>query len=362
MNTTDRARAYLAKLPPAIAGQSGHAATFAAACRLVEFGLSSEEAFAVFAEWNESHCQPPWTEQALRHKLADAFKRTHPKCDFTTATRRVTATARNASSGAGGSQRSAHGHVTNYPHVRTAEGCIKVPHIETERVPRRDFCPETQEHPRLPDFARCRLTPGNAGQFAAVSTMRHVSLEAVALARERGLLQFGLHRGAAAWFVLDASQRIAQARRMDGKRWFDDVKAVNVADSKARWPVGMFESIPFRTVMLVEGGPDLLAAFHFILREGREHDCAPVAILGACNPIHAAALPLFTGKRVRIYGHNDSAGEKAVARWAAQLQGIADDVDAFSFAGLPGVNDLNDLTRLHPDVASAHPSLSAIIP
>ena len=36
MTTTDRAAAYLDKLPFAIAGQGGHRATFAAACRLVE--------------------------------------------------------------------------------------------------------------------------------------------------------------------------------------------------------------------------------------------------------------------------------------------------------------------------------------
>jgi hypothetical protein len=57
----------------------GHAATFAAACRLVEFGLTFERARPLFESWNVTHCQPPWTEAELRHKLADAFKRTSPK-------------------------------------------------------------------------------------------------------------------------------------------------------------------------------------------------------------------------------------------------------------------------------------------
>ncbi|MGH7990319.1 MAG: hypothetical protein ACREDS_09055, partial [Limisphaerales bacterium] len=55
-NLEARARAYLAKLPPAVAGNGGHVATFAAACRRVEFGLSFEQAAPVFAVWNESHC------------------------------------------------------------------------------------------------------------------------------------------------------------------------------------------------------------------------------------------------------------------------------------------------------------------
>lgn len=49
MNNETRARAYLAKLPPAIAGQGGHDATFAAVCRLVEFGLSFEQGAPLLA-------------------------------------------------------------------------------------------------------------------------------------------------------------------------------------------------------------------------------------------------------------------------------------------------------------------------
>ncbi len=41
---------------------------------------------------------------------------------------------------------------------------------------------------------------------------------------------------------------------------------------------------------------------------------SPVAMLGASQRIHADALPMFTGKRVRIFGHDDDAGR---ARWNA---------------------------------------------
>lgn len=69
-----RARAYLATLPPAISGQHGHDRTFEAACRLVQgFGLLAEDALPLLREFN-TRCQPPWSEEELRHKLEDAAR------------------------------------------------------------------------------------------------------------------------------------------------------------------------------------------------------------------------------------------------------------------------------------------------
>jgi hypothetical protein len=67
----DTARAYLDKLPPAISGAGGHAATFAAACWTVRLGLSDIDALALLLEYNR-RCQPPWKETELAHKLRDA--------------------------------------------------------------------------------------------------------------------------------------------------------------------------------------------------------------------------------------------------------------------------------------------------
>lgn len=71
-NALDAARAYLAKLPPAISGAGGHDATFRAACCLVRFGLTDGDAMILLRQWNGTHCQPPWTERELIHKLKDA--------------------------------------------------------------------------------------------------------------------------------------------------------------------------------------------------------------------------------------------------------------------------------------------------
>jgi len=69
----ERARAYVAKMPPAISGSGGHNATFAAACALVRgFALSTEEAFEILEEYN-LRCEPPWSEWELRHKIQSAI-------------------------------------------------------------------------------------------------------------------------------------------------------------------------------------------------------------------------------------------------------------------------------------------------
>jgi hypothetical protein len=65
----ERARRYLASVPPAISGQHGDVHTFRVCCRLARgFALDDEQALAVLSEWNE-RCQPPWTAAELLHKL-----------------------------------------------------------------------------------------------------------------------------------------------------------------------------------------------------------------------------------------------------------------------------------------------------
>lgn len=69
-----RASQYLSKMPPAIAGQSGHNRTYHAAMILIDgFGLSVEDALSPMMTWNMS-CVPPWSEQEILHKLRDAAK------------------------------------------------------------------------------------------------------------------------------------------------------------------------------------------------------------------------------------------------------------------------------------------------
>lgn len=68
----ERARRYLAALPPAIAGSHGDLHTFRVCCRLVRgFALDDDEALMLLQQWN-SRCLPPWTDRELVQKVASA--------------------------------------------------------------------------------------------------------------------------------------------------------------------------------------------------------------------------------------------------------------------------------------------------
>ena len=339
-----RTAAYLAKMPPAVAGSGGHAATFGAACRLVEFGLTFEQAAPLLAGWNETHCQPRWTEAELRHKLADAFKRTSPKPHLVNG---------NAAPG-----------IRHFPPVsaqRTANQNACNPILA------RRFSPAPAENgkpaaSREIDALAAKLREGTEAEKVALASLRGLSATAVEMASARGLLRFGEFSGQRAWFVLDSSRRVIQARRLDGQQWTANTKAWTLAGSQAAWPVGIGEAEKFPAVALCEGAPDLLAAFHFMHCEGREADCAPVAMLGGCARIHPDAVPMFAGKRVRIFRHSDPTGENAADRWAAQLAEIGATVDAFRLDGLrradsQPLNDFNDLAAIHPDDFETHRNL-----
>lgn len=69
-----RAGRYLSTMSPAISGQGGHQATFAAALKLVTgFDLTEEEALTLLWEHFNPRCEPPWDLEELRHKVADAW-------------------------------------------------------------------------------------------------------------------------------------------------------------------------------------------------------------------------------------------------------------------------------------------------
>jgi hypothetical protein len=68
----ERARRYLAALPPAVSGQHGDVTTFRACCRLVRgFLLDDAGALALIREWN-ARCEPPWSERELVDKIRRA--------------------------------------------------------------------------------------------------------------------------------------------------------------------------------------------------------------------------------------------------------------------------------------------------
>ena len=183
-------------------------------------------------------------------------------------------------------------------------------------------------------------------------------------------MRFAAPRNRPSWLVTDRARVNAQARRLDGEPWehIGGAKAWTLPGSRAAWPIGVLEARDHPCVLLVEGGPDLLAAHDFIAREGRARDVAAVALLGASNTIPADALEHLADKQVRLFPHADPAGSAAARRWAAQLRDAGCAVDAFRFGGLvradgSAVKDLNDFARLATEtLAGKSSALEPILP
>jgi hypothetical protein len=158
---------------------------------------------------------------------------------------------------------------------------------------------------------------------------------------------------------------------MDGQLWTEigNKKAWTLFGSQAAWPIGANEAAEYPSLAFCEGGPDLIAACHFIVCEGRQNDCSVVTMLGAALNLHPDALPLFAGKRVRIFGHTDAsgAGNRAVERWGEQLARAGAQVDAFSFAGLrktdgSAIKDLNDSVSVCAEDFESNRELWGLMP
>jgi hypothetical protein len=220
------------------------------------------------------------------------------------------------------------------------------------------------------------------------------------------------------WVVTDESRWVAQFRRLDGlefekgkggggsggdaetRRPGDgekkEVTAENAegAEKKEKrikawtkgsptWPIGAGELGVRKCELLVEGGADMLAAFHFLNGFGQLGKVGVVCMLGAGNRMAADALRFFAGVRVRIMMDADpekalrsrskDGGEKvkyirpgmeAAARWTQQLTEAGAAVEVFGLydlvtaAGAP-VKDLNDLALCSEQVIGSEEIMEA---
>ena len=216
--------------------------------------------------------------------------------------------------------------------------------------------------PKLPIFHK------PTAEKSKLAELRNLSSSAIDICIDRGLLRFGNWKGQSAWFVTDRTRRNIQTRRLDGKPWGQiNAKAWTLPNSHASWPIGLEESLHYLIVLLVEGGPDLLAAAHFAWCEDRDKETAIVAMLGAAQKLKSDALTTLAGKRIRIFSHNDRSGIAATKRWAKQLKNVGSVVDAVSFDGLvqsdgAEVSDLNNLCNVHADVFEQHEEIQNLVP
>lgn len=158
------------------------------------------------------------------------------------------------------------------------------------------------------------------------------------------------------WAVTDSAGKVLQARRLDGEpfrhKWSGitwepcspyKAKTLLSQAGDGGWPVGAAFLRPDRAVVVVEGGPDLLAGIALAWMVEVLDGLNFVAMLGAAQRIHPKALPLFRNKRIRILTQADEPGRRAARQWAGQLtEAGAGHVDALTVTG-QGVADLADL-------------------
>lgn len=229
-----------------------------------------------------------------------------------------------------------------------------------------------RERPRMPD-----LRPPSRADLDRLAELRGLGAAGLYRAARGGFLHIAKWVGHECWVVTDAMRWVCQFRRMDGglfQRGTEggEFKAWTHGKGNAAWPVGIVEAGNQPNVVIVEGGADLLAAWHFIEVEATFTSCAAVGIFGASQRIPTDALPLFTGKRVRIFAHADEPREdgtrpgwEAAARWEQQLAKAGAIVTTFDLSGLrqsdgKPVKDLNDVARMSAHDFADEPELSVL--
>lgn len=196
-------------------------------------------------------------------------------------------------------------------------------------------------------------------ELAMLNEQRGFGIEALKLAQARGFLRFCDFAAQPAWCITDKRRELFEFRRLDGAPWpaykhLPERKSHCVGAGK-RWPLGAREAEGFSKCALVEGAPDFLALFNFLLAESKEETIAPLAMLGAANArIEPEAIELLRGKHVRLFPHKDAPGQRAACAWARQLTEAGCTVDAFDLSGCICTNgetgkDLADVCRIAPE-------------
>lgn len=118
----------------------------------------------------------------------------------------------------------------------------------------------------------------------------------------------------------------------------------------------------------MEGAPDFVAMFNFLLAEGKEEAVAPLAMLGAANEkIEPDAIALLRGRHVRLFPHLDGAGQRAARAWARQLVQGGCQVDAFDVSGCIRADgesgkDLADICRIDADCFERERKFRVLLP
>ena len=293
MTLIDQARRYFAAMPRAVAGRGGHTATFNAAVVLRRgFALPEATALDLIREWNATHCDPPWSDAELQHKIRSAAQADRPL---------------------GYLLGNSNGAVPRSTSLSDDE-------IQRKAEARRSW----------PEFR-----PLSDTTLVEIATLRHLPLEAVHIAHNAGLLRGAQYEGHRCFILTEGN--FAQARRLDGGRLpvpSGEAKAKNLPGSQGSFIGKALLGMPRSTglagpIVLVEGCIGLLEGIAAALAV--DADCADwtvVAATSASARMDAQWLERIRGRRVRIVPDNDAAGLEACAKWTVALRTVHAVVDA----------------------------------
>ena len=187
-------------------------------------------------------------------------------------------------------------------------------------------------------------------EMESIAAIRHLPVEGLQWAAIDTTLRMAAIDGERCWIIRSTCGKNAQARRLDGQL-LGNIKAKTLPGSIATLPVGNYYDRRWPAVALVEGGPDVLAAYAGIHLLGLLDTVAVCGILGASMRPPYGTVATMKGRRVRIFQHNDEAGQKAADDWARLIHNAGGHVDIWlpEQAGA----DLNDIFHLPEDEVSA---------
>jgi hypothetical protein len=312
----ERARRYIATMPPSIQGCDGRNSLFKVALKLVKgLCLSEVEAFPILAEWNQTNSIPPWSDTELRHKLRDASKAKVPDGYL----------LKDNNTRQQGNRRSPQ---CLTPMVRGAESQV--------RIDQEAHAEKARKRSLWPTFKR-----PTDNELLAIAKLRSLPVEAVDMARAAGFL-WSTRVDGAACFVIREGDHFAQARRYDKLPFTFG----NGSVSKAKTLPGSLSAgfvgwdrlgDPDCPVLIVEGVVGLLegiAALRSVNADARPGAGWSVLAAISCESRFAkepCPIPDLTGRRFRILPDHDEGdtGFRAAASWQNELISMGATADAY---------------------------------
>jgi hypothetical protein len=135
-----------------------------------------------------------------------------------------------------------------------------------------------------------------------------------------GVYQYHIRKDPESWVITDRTREQAMRRRLDGMPYSGGAKSKLLPGCSGKTQIGLFEALSCQgeQIVIVEGGPDLLAALGYFSNSGVV--CMPSAHTDFCT----IACKELARRKVLIIPHADEAGMKALARWEQQLGRKAD--------------------------------------